>query len=79
MPDRDYLFVEIQKHNYERALQLYRDFSVKNVSRSVKSVGLLLERINEEIKLLPVSQTYTENFVEEIMNVMMLERILHEK
>ena len=52
MPDSDYLFVEIQKHNYERALQLYRDFSVKNVSRSVKSVGLLLERINEEISKL---------------------------
>ena len=52
MPDSDYLFVEIQKHNYERALQLYRDFPVKNVSRSVKSVGLLLERINEEINKL---------------------------
>ena len=52
MPDSDYLFVEIQKHNYERALKLYRDFSVKNVSRSVKSVGLLLERINEEISKL---------------------------
>ena len=52
MPDSDYLYVEIQKHNYERALQLYRDFPVKNVSRSVKSVGLLLERINEEINKL---------------------------
>lgn len=52
MPDSDYLFVEIQKHNYERALQLYRDFPIKNVSRSVKSVGLLLERINEEINKL---------------------------
>lgn len=52
MPDSEYLFVEIQKHNYERALQLYRDFPVKNVSRSVKSVGLLLERINEEINKL---------------------------
>lgn len=52
MPDSDYLFVEIQKHNYERALQLYRDFPVKNVSRSVKSVGLLLEIINEEINKL---------------------------
>ena len=52
MPDSDYLYVEIQKHNYERALQLYRDFPVKNVSCGVKSVGLLLERINEEINKL---------------------------
>ena len=52
MPDSDYLYVEIQKHNYERALQLYRDFPVKNVSYGVKSVGLLLERINEEINKL---------------------------
>lgn len=57
IPDSDYLFVEIQKHNYERALQLYRDFPVKNVSRSVKSVGLLLERINEEINKLKMDDS----------------------
>ena len=47
--------------------------------KKIKFYEELIERINEEIKLLPVSQTYTENFVEEIMNVMMLERILDEK
>ena len=59
MPDSDYLYVEIQKHNYERALQLYRDFPVKNVSCGVKSVGLLLERINEEINKLNKEEVRT--------------------
>lgn len=50
--DSNYLLVEIKKHNYKRALELYKDFVNKKVSKNTMSVGLLLEKINEEINKL---------------------------
>lgn len=50
--DSNYLLVEIRKHNYKRALELYKDFVNNRVSKNTLSVGLLLEKINEEIKKL---------------------------
>lgn len=66
-PDSNYLFVEIQKHNYERTLKLFREHPVKKPSRSVKSVGVLLEVINEEISKLKRSKV-EEVVVEETVS-----------
>ena len=64
-----YLFVEIQKHNYERALKLFREHPIKNPSRSVKSVGILLEVINEEIVRLKRLEEVNKEEVEIVEDV----------
>lgn len=63
MEDSNYLYVEIQRHNYERALKLFREHPIKNPSKSVKSVGVLLEVINEEIARLKRQEEVSSNEV----------------
>ena len=64
--------------NEEDKIEIINKLSTEIVKKDkkIKFYEELIKRIEEEIKLLPVSQTYTETFVEEIINVMILERMV---